>query len=285
MEKPALSPARDAYAEKIRGLAGLRSRALFRALACVPREEFLGPAPWRVLAPADLGRGYRETSDPADLYDNVLVGLDPDRRLNNGEPAGLLRWLDSLELRPGERFLHVGCGVGYYTAIAAEALRPGGGALGVELDPELAERARRNLARVDDVEVLAGDGAAPTGRSFDAIFVNAGCTEIRPAWLDSLAPGGRLLLPMTVSIDQPNLGVGWMLLVRRGGDSYTAELQGPVGVFHCAGARSEYGESRLRRLFAARPSGALRLRRQPHREESGCALHGAGFCLAHPARH
>src|SRR5262249_14723421 len=135
MEKPTLSLARAAYAEKIRGLASLRSPALFRALSRVPREEFLGPAPWRVLTLADLGSGYRETSDPAELYDNVLVGLDPGRRLNNGEPAGLLRWLDSLELRPGERFLHVGCGVGYYTAIAAEALRPGGRALGVELDP------------------------------------------------------------------------------------------------------------------------------------------------------
>ncbi|HTO08736.1 MAG TPA: methyltransferase domain-containing protein [Myxococcota bacterium] len=283
MEK--LARARDGYAERIRALAGLRSPALLRGLSRVPREEFLGPPPWRLLTVADLGRGYRETSDPAELYDNVLVALDAERRLNNGEPAALLRWLDSLELRAGERFLHVGCGVGYYTAIAAEALRPGGRALGVELDPSLAERARHNLAGRDDVEIVSGDGASLTGQSFDAIFVNAGATEILPAWLDSLLPGGRLLLPLTVGIGQPNLGVGFMLLVRRDADGDRAEFQGPVGVFHCAGARSEYGESQLRRLFAARPSGALPLRRQPHREDSSCALHGAGFCLAHPARH
>jgi protein-L-isoaspartate(D-aspartate) O-methyltransferase len=285
MGKAGLSLARDAYAEKIRGLAGLRSPALFRALSRVPREEFLGPAPWRVLRPAELGRGYQETSDAAELYDNVLVAIDPARRLNNGEPAALLRWLDSLELAPGERFLHVGCGVGYYTAIAAEALRPGGRALGVELDPDLAERARRNLAGLDDVEIVSGDGAALAGDRFDAIFVNAGATEILPAWLDSLTPGGRLLLPLTVGIDLTNHGVGWMLRVRHGPDGDTAEFQGPVGVFHCDGARTEYGESRLRRFFAARPSGAFPLRRQPHREDSSCALHGAGFCLAHPARH
>jgi protein-L-isoaspartate(D-aspartate) O-methyltransferase len=285
MEETGLSLARQAYAEKIRGLAGLRSEALHRALSRVRREEFLGPPPWHLLTAADLGRGYRETSEPAELYDNVLVGLDPSRRLNNGEPAALLRWLDSLELRPGDRFLHVGCGVGYYTAIAAEAVRPGGHVLGVELDPELAERARRNLAELDDVEVVSGDGAALPGSRCDAIFVNAGATEILPAWLDSLAPGGRLLLPLTVDFGQPNLGVGWMLLVRRGPGGDTGEFQGPVGVFHCAGARTEYGESRLRRFFAARPSGALPLRRQPHREDSSCALHGAGFCLAHPARH
>jgi len=80
------------------------------------------------------------------LYDNVLVALDAPRRLNNGEPAALARWLDTLDLAPGERLLHVGCGVGYYTAIGAEAVSRDGSVLGVEIDPELAERARRNLA-------------------------------------------------------------------------------------------------------------------------------------------
>jgi len=36
------------------------------------------------------------------------------------QPAALARWLDTLDLAPGERLLHVGCGVGYYTAIGAE---------------------------------------------------------------------------------------------------------------------------------------------------------------------
>ena len=35
----------------------------------------------------------------------VLAALDANRTLNNGEPASLSRWLDSLDLGPGDRFL------------------------------------------------------------------------------------------------------------------------------------------------------------------------------------
>ncbi|MFI5315431.1 MAG: protein-L-isoaspartate O-methyltransferase [Myxococcota bacterium] len=282
MKEPAVERARAAYAEKIRAPAGIRCESLVRALARVPREDFVGPGPWKILLPTDLGRGYRETpdTDPCHLYDNVLVALDPVRRLNNGEPAVLLRSLDSLELQPGDSFLHVGCGVGYYTAIATEAVRPGGRATGVEIDPSLAERARRNTAKDGDIEIVSGDGSASAGGRFDAIFVNAVATEVSSSWLDSLAAAGRLLLPLTVSIAGVNLGVGWMLLVRRYGETYTAEFRTPVGIYHCAGARSDAGEERLRRLFASPPaSGERRLLRRSHAEGAGCALHGADFCI------
>jgi len=251
----------------------------------VPRESFLGPAPWKIVRLSEIGGGYIDVTDPVRLYDNVLVAIDPERRLNNGEPAALLRWLDSLELSPGERFLHVGCGVGYYTAVAAEAVRPGGFTVGIEIDSELAERARRNTRGADDIAIVGGDGSAAVEATFDAIIVNAGATGIPAQWLDALRPGGRLLLPLTVSVPNQNIGAGWMLLVRRSADRFEAEFHSPVGIYHCAGARSEYGEARLRRLFAARSSGVFPLRRDAHREDASCALHGAGSCLAHPARH
>ena len=40
-------------------------------------------------------------------------------RLNNGQPSYLAFCLDNLDLREGDRVLHVGCGVGYYTVMAA----------------------------------------------------------------------------------------------------------------------------------------------------------------------
>ena len=273
--------ARAAYAEQIRGLAGLRSPALFRSLGRVPREEFVGPGPWKILRLLELGRGYQDTADPCALYDNVLVALDPERRLNNGEPAALLGWFDSLDLAPGERFLHIGCGVGYYTAIAAEAVQPGGLAVGVEVDPDLAERARRNTGALAGIEVRTGDGSQLFGESFDAVFVNAGATDVLAAWLDLLRPGGRLLLPLTVEIPNMTAGAGRMLLVRRSESGYTAELQGMVGVFHCTGARSAAGETRLRaRLTQTGLTGLRRLRRDLHAEGPDCWLHGEGFCLS-----
>jgi protein-L-isoaspartate(D-aspartate) O-methyltransferase len=215
----------------------------------------------------------------------VLVAIDSERRLNNGEPAALLCWFDSLGLQPGDRFLHVGCGVGYYTAIAAEAVRPGGRATGIEIDSGLAERARRSTARESDIEILSGDGSKLAERSFDAIFVNAGATEVAASWLDSLAPSGRLLLPLTVAISSVNAGVGWMLLVQSVAGAYSAEFRTPVGIYHCAGARTDAGEERLRRLYSAgRPEGVRRLRRDAHGEDASCALHGATFCLSRPLK-
>jgi protein-L-isoaspartate(D-aspartate) O-methyltransferase len=280
--RQALDQARRAFAEKIRALAGVRSPLLVEALATVPREDFMGPGPWQILRLAEFGRGYEWTpdDDPRHLCDNVLVALDASRNLNNGEPVGLLRWLDDLALAPGERVLHIGCGVGYYTAIAAAAV-PGGSVVGIELDPGLADRARRNLAHTPNATLVTGDGSAPPSGPFDAIFVNAGVTEPLPAWLDALAPGGRLLLPMTVAVPGQGFGGGHMLLVTRQPAGLAARFVSTVGVFDCAGARTLEGERLLRAAYArGGPERVRSLRSADHTASPGCWLHSARFCLS-----
>ena len=277
-----LDQARRAFAGKIRALAGVRSLLLVEALATVRREDFMGPGPWQILRLAEVGRGYEWTpdDDPRHLYHNVLVALDASRNLNNGEPAGLLRWLDGLALAPGERVLHIGCGVGYYTAIAAAAV-PGGSVLGIELDPRLAELARRNLAGTPNATVMAGDGSALASGPFDAIFVNAGATEPLRAWLDALAPGGRLLVPLTVAVPRQGFGGGHMLLVTKQPAGLAARFVSTVGIFDCVGARSDEGERLLRATYAR--GGQKRvgsLRTDAHEAGPQCWLHAARFCLS-----
>jgi protein-L-isoaspartate(D-aspartate) O-methyltransferase len=278
-----LELARAEFAERIRRLADLRSASLVRAFATVRREDFVGPGPWQILRLEAVGRGYETTpdADPRRICDNVLVALDPARQLNNGEPAGLARWLDSVDLAPGERFLHVGCGVGYYTAIAALALQPGGRAIGLEIDPELAARASANLARCGASAVVAKNAAEISSERFDAIFVNAGATRPEASWLDLLRPGGRLLLPLTIDTAMPNLGIGWMLLVRREPGGWPARFTSPVGVFHCAGARAPAESDALRDAFTRGGHERVHsLRRDDHPAGADCWLHGAGFCLS-----
>ena len=246
---------RAEFAERIAGEVGLRSAGLARGLAAVPRETFVGPGPWTILKPVEMSRGYQHTPDARleHIYDAVLVALDPQRGLNNGEPTALLRFLDSLDLHAGERFLHIGCGVGYYTAIAAHAVLPGGTAVGMEIDPDLAHRAVENLAPYDNADAVLADGSLLSGGPFDAIFVNAGATEVRAEWLDQLTDGGRLLLPLTVPLAPAaalpgvsptattslygEIGTGYMLLVTRNDDAYSARFVSPVAIFHCEGAR------------------------------------------------
>jgi protein-L-isoaspartate(D-aspartate) O-methyltransferase len=277
-----LDHARRDFAEKIRAATGLRSRALVRAFASVPRETFVGPGPWKLLRPPYVS-SYDATpdDDPRHLYDSVVVALDASRGLNNGEPTGLARWLDTLDLTPGDRVLHIGCGVGYYTAIVAEAVTPDGRVVGVEVDPELAERARRNLIAWPNATVVCADGCKFMAEPLDVIFVNAGATEVLSNWLNSLRDGGRLLVPLTVDVPMPNVGLGNMLLVVRRADMYAARFVSPVGIFHCTGARTTEGKDLLKGAYQSGGHEEVRsLRRGDHPCGPQCWLHAGQFCLS-----
>ncbi len=107
----AVQEARERYAAMVRDKVHLRSDALVRAFAEVPREAFLGPGPWKVLG--------SETDAPVHLYDDVLVAIDAKRSIMNGLPSFVAGLIDALDLKAGERVVHVGCGTGYYSAVLA----------------------------------------------------------------------------------------------------------------------------------------------------------------------
>lgn len=205
--------------------------------------------------------GYVATpdSDPRHVYDTVVVALDAGRHLNNGEPSGLAAWLDALDVGRGIRFLHIGCGAGYYTAVVAHAASPQGVVLALEADPELTDPAQKNLVDYVNVEVRCATSPTSANGHFDAVFVNAGATEILPSWLDRLAEGGRLLVPLITTrsvngVGGGQIGVGHMLRVERRRDSYLARFVSPVGIFHS----SAPAPSMVNRSCGPRISGATR---------------------------
>ena len=79
---------RAAYAKQILALAEIDDIRLDAAFAAVRREDFLGPGPWPMLRRFE-GRWYVPTpdADPVYLYTNDLVGIVPERHLNNGQPS------------------------------------------------------------------------------------------------------------------------------------------------------------------------------------------------------
>ena len=273
---------RRRYADALREKCGLESAALVRALATVPREQYLGPGPWDLLAaPAGLPLAYRATpdADPVHLYQDVLVSIDSARHIHNGQPSFLAFLIDALAPAPGEHVVHVGCGTGYYTAVLAEMVGPEGRVTAVDVDPALAARARENLTPLPQVTVVLADGTRHDPGPADAILVNAGVTHPVPLWLDRLRPGGRLALPITVTA--PIGTLGGVFAIRREPQGYTAAFLTPVGIFGCIGGREPDEERELASAIERGGWETVRsLRRDHHAIEADCWLHGDGFCFS-----
>lgn len=278
--------ARQCYAEELRFTAHLRSMAVVDAFAAVPREHFLGSGPWRIKSPWDLGVYWTTVdADPRHLYHDVLVAIDEKRGLNNGQPSLWAFLYDQLALDPGARVVHVGAGVGYYSAILAEIVGPAGEVMAIEVDPDLAARAATNLAgRWPQAKPLAADGFAfRSAAPVDAIIVNAGVSHVAPAWLDALAAGTRrLLFPLTNARGRG----GYMLIERRAEQArcYGARLLTPVTIFDCVGGRDTAAAERLDAAFKQSGLPGMHqvksLRRAPDAPDASCWLAGEGWWLS-----
>lgn len=72
--------------------------------------------------------------------------------------------------------------------------------ISVELYPDIATRARKNLIRrpVTNVRVLTGDGTkgCPEAAPYDAVLVSAAYPEVPPPLITQLREGGRLVHPI-----------------------------------------------------------------------------------------
>lgn len=284
-----LAVIRAAYAKQILALAEIDDVRLAAAFAAVRREDFLGPGPWPILRRLE-GRVYVPTpdADPVYLYTNDLVGIVPERHLNNGQPSLHAHLIHQAAPAAGEHVVHVGTGTGYYTAILAHLAGSSGRVTGIEYDGELAARAGANLAAFSNVEVIEGDGGLVAFDAANVIYVNAGCTRPADTWLDRLRDGGRLILPMT--LDRGFFGgkplkkmasAGAVFRIERRANDYFANWISAVAIFPCAGARDETSERALARAFAKGGFDKVtRLYRGRNIAARRCWVRGDGWCLA-----
>jgi protein-L-isoaspartate(D-aspartate) O-methyltransferase len=122
----------------------------------------------------------------------------------------------------------------------------------------------------------------PSG--FNALFVNAGCTHPRAAWLDGLAVGGRLLLPLT-SQASPQHSSGILVRVGRETTTFSAEIVSRISIFDCEGARDAAESDAIAEMVESAAASRVvppvkTLLRQPHERAPTCVLHTARYCLS-----
>lgn len=171
--------AREALVEHLREEGALRSPAVERALAAVPREEFVPDSVRH--------RAYEDV--PLDIGEGQVVTA----------PHLVARMTELLEPAPGRTVLEIGTGSGYHAAVVAEIVGAGN-VVTVERHPVLANAARRALERTGygDVRMVVGDGSKglPDDVPYDRINVACAAPDIPRPLVDRLADGGRMVIPV-----------------------------------------------------------------------------------------
>jgi protein-L-isoaspartate(D-aspartate) O-methyltransferase len=191
--KAGLEQIRSFYATMMAVASGSTDPRFERAFELVRREAFVGPGPWHI----NVYQRSVETpsADPVFLYQNVLVRLDAAKGINNGEPFLHAAWMGAVEPKPGDAICHIGAGTGYYSAILSVLALPRGTVNAIEIDENLARRARDNLEPFENVSVIHGDATQLPLPPSDLIYVNAGVVTPPVGWLKALRPQGRMIFP------------------------------------------------------------------------------------------
>ena len=141
-----------------------------------------------------------------------LAGRDRAIAIPQGQlttqPWRAARMLEALELDGTEKVLEIGTGHGYSTALCAHLARR---VVTVERIAELVENCARNLAEFDNIRLILGDGSLgfPEEAPYDAIVCFAAARDVPACFVDQLANGGRMVLPLAVK------GRGEIVLFRK----------------------------------------------------------------------
>ncbi len=172
---------RESKAAELTRSGLLRSERLRRAMLIVRREDFIPSA-------------YRDHA-----YEEVPLPL-PGEQATISCPHSYPLFYEPLGLGEGHRFLEVGVGSGYGTALAREVVGPRGLVVSIEIDPVTLAFARENLERAGyrDVVLVQGDGGLghPERAPYDRICVTAACPEVPAPLIEQLASGGRVIGPV-----------------------------------------------------------------------------------------
>jgi protein-L-isoaspartate(D-aspartate) O-methyltransferase len=150
----------------------------------------------RFLPGVDLPAAY--VNDAVPIKHNATGGMISC----TSAPSIVATELEQVGAQPGHKVLEAGAATGYNAALLGHLVGPEGQVWTVDVDQDLVDGARKNLAEAGATNVTAvlGDGAAdlPEHAPYDRIQFTVGAGDIPVRILDQLAPDGRLVLPMRI---------------------------------------------------------------------------------------
>ena len=166
---------------------GIEDQRVLDAMRRVPRHVFV---------PDQLAR-Y--------AYDDRPLPIDDGQTIS--QPYIVALMLEAARIGPEDAVLDVGTGSGYAAAVAAQLAHR---VVSIERKPGLAIEAAATLEALGyRVEVVTGDGTLgwPAGAPYDAIVAAATGPSVPAAWVDQLAAGGRIVMPVGRSGGAQHLAV------------------------------------------------------------------------------
>lgn len=187
-----------------------------RAFRRVPRHHFLLP---------ELQSGAVSLADVYSAGKVVPIKRDAARDAvtsSSSAPDTMATMLVDLDVDVGHHVLEIGTGSGYNAALLKCIVGEAGSVVSVEIQPDVARRAREALRPYDVTVVVADAAELELDRRFDRIVVTAAVQDLHPVWLRSLADGGRCVAPVNwLGIWSPTLvtdrsGPRWLSRFGRG---------------------------------------------------------------------
>lgn len=156
---------------------GIRDLSVLHAIDSVPRHLF-------------VPTGVRHRA-----YEDSALPIGNGQTIS--QPSIHARYLEILKLKGSERVLEIGTGSGYQTALLS---RLASQVFSIERIAPLLDKARGVLREMgtNNISLMLGDGTLGWRQfaPFDAILVGAAAPDVPEAYVEQLAEGGRLLIPL-----------------------------------------------------------------------------------------
>ncbi len=171
------SVARRRMVEQQIAARGVTDKRVLEAMSTVPRHLFV------------------EAGLQSHAYGDASLPIGEKQTIS--QPYMVASMTAALELQGDERILEIGTGSGYQTAVLSRLVKR---VYSVERIAVLAGRARKILdqLQMSNINIKIGDGTIgwQDQAPFAGILVAAGSPDVPTKYLDQLAVGGKLVLPV-----------------------------------------------------------------------------------------